>query len=93
MGLNDQDREFFLHYFSFHSYLHAEPFHQDNYCLCFSIFSTGGPVVGFSIMAPRKVPKAAFESSGQVLTGEIDRSSTGGVDPVRGCLNNPSRLG
>jgi hypothetical protein len=28
-----------------------------------------------------------------VLTGENERSSTGGVDPVWGCLNNPSRLG
>jgi hypothetical protein len=28
-----------------------------------------------------------------VLTGEIDRPSTRRVDPVRGCLNNPSRLG
>jgi hypothetical protein len=27
-----------------------------------------------------------------VLTGEIDRPSTGRVEPVRGCLNNPSRL-
>jgi hypothetical protein len=24
--------------------------------------------------------------------GEIDRPSTGRVEPVRGCLNNPSRL-
>jgi hypothetical protein len=32
------------------------------------------------------------ESWLSVLTGEIDRSSTGGVNPVRGCLNNPSRL-
>jgi hypothetical protein len=29
----------------------------------------------------------------KVLTGEIERSPTGRVDPVRGCLNNPSRLG
>jgi hypothetical protein len=28
-----------------------------------------------------------------VLTGENERSPTGRVDPVRGCLNNPSRLG
>jgi hypothetical protein len=28
----------------------------------------------------------------RVLTGEIDRPSTGRVEPVRGCLNNPSRL-
>jgi hypothetical protein len=28
-----------------------------------------------------------------VLTGEIDRPSTGRVDPVRGCLNNPRHLG
>jgi hypothetical protein len=28
----------------------------------------------------------------QMLTGEIDRPSTGRVEPVRGCLNNPSRL-
>jgi hypothetical protein len=28
-----------------------------------------------------------------LLTGEIDRLSTGRVDPVWGCLNNPSRLG
>jgi hypothetical protein len=27
-----------------------------------------------------------------MLTGEIDSSSTGGVNPVRGCLLNPSRL-
>jgi hypothetical protein len=27
-----------------------------------------------------------------VLTGEIDRPSTERVEPVRGCLNNPSRL-
>jgi hypothetical protein len=27
-----------------------------------------------------------------MLTGEIDRPSTGRVEPVRGCLNNPSRL-
>jgi hypothetical protein len=27
-----------------------------------------------------------------LLTGEIDRPSTGRVEPVRGCLNNPSRL-
>jgi hypothetical protein len=67
MGLNDQYREFFLHYFSFHFYLHAEPFHQDNHCLCFSIFSTGGPVAGFSIMAPRKMSKEAVKSSGQGL--------------------------
>jgi hypothetical protein len=26
------------------------------------------------------------------LTGEIDRQSTGRVEPVRGCLNNPSHL-
>jgi hypothetical protein len=26
------------------------------------------------------------------LTGETDRPSTGRVEPVRGCLNNPSRL-
>jgi hypothetical protein len=32
---------------------------------------------------PRDVP---------LLTGEIDRPSTGRVEPVRGCLNNPSRL-
>jgi hypothetical protein len=30
----------------------AEPFHQDNRCLCFSFFSTEDPVAGFSIMAP-----------------------------------------
>jgi hypothetical protein len=29
----------------------------------------------------------------KVLVGENELSSTGGVDPVRGCLNNPSRLG
>jgi hypothetical protein len=29
---------------------------------------------------------------GLVLTGENDRPSTGRVEPVRGCLNNPSRL-
>jgi hypothetical protein len=28
-----------------------------------------------------------------VLTGENERSPTGRVDLVRGCLNNPSRLG
>jgi hypothetical protein len=28
-----------------------------------------------------------------LLTGENERSPTGRVDPVRGCLNNPSRLG
>jgi hypothetical protein len=28
-----------------------------------------------------------------VLTGENECSPTGRVDPVRGCLNNPSRLG
>jgi hypothetical protein len=28
----------------------------------------------------------------QLLTGENDRPSTGRVEPVRGCLNNPSRL-
>jgi hypothetical protein len=27
-----------------------------------------------------------------VLAGENDRPSTGRVEPVRGCLNNPSRL-
>jgi hypothetical protein len=27
-----------------------------------------------------------------VLTGEIDRPSTERVEPVRGCLNNPSHL-
>jgi hypothetical protein len=27
-----------------------------------------------------------------LLTGEIDRPSTGRASPVRGCLNNPSRL-
>ena len=27
-----------------------------------------------------------------VLTGEIDRPPIGRVEPVRGCLNNPSRL-
>jgi hypothetical protein len=27
-----------------------------------------------------------------LLTGEIDRPSTGRVEPVRGCLNNPNRL-
>jgi hypothetical protein len=27
-----------------------------------------------------------------LLTGEIDRPSTERVEPVRGCLNNPSRL-
>jgi hypothetical protein len=27
-----------------------------------------------------------------LLTNEIDRPSTGRVDPVWGCLNNPSRL-
>jgi hypothetical protein len=27
-----------------------------------------------------------------MLTGENDRPSTGRVEPVRGCLNNPSRL-
>jgi hypothetical protein len=32
-GLNDQDREFFLHYFSSHFYLCVEPFYQDNHCL------------------------------------------------------------
>jgi hypothetical protein len=63
--LNDQDRELFLHYFSSHFYLCAEPFFQDNHCLCFSIFSTGGPVAGFSIMAPQKVPKSDVESLGQ----------------------------
>jgi hypothetical protein len=30
--------------------------------------------------------------SQEVLTGEIDRPSTGRVEPVWGCLNNPSRL-
>jgi hypothetical protein len=33
-----------------------------------------------------------FSDSIFVLTGEIDRPSTGRVEPVRGCLNNPSRL-
>jgi hypothetical protein len=28
----------------------------------------------------------------ELLTGEIDRPSTGRVEPVRGCLNNPSHL-
>jgi hypothetical protein len=28
-----------------------------------------------------------------LLTGENERSPTGRVDPVRGFLNNPSRLG
>jgi hypothetical protein len=28
----------------------------------------------------------------KLLTSEIDRPSTGRVEPVRGCLNNPSRL-
>jgi hypothetical protein len=27
-----------------------------------------------------------------LLTGENDRPSIGRVEPVRGCLNNPSRL-
>jgi hypothetical protein len=65
MGLNDQDREFFFHYFSFHFYLRVELFHQDNRCLCFFNFLIGGLVAGFSIMAPRKTSKAAVESSGQ----------------------------
>ena len=33
-----------------------------------------------------------FDKKGDVLTGEINRPSTGRVEPVRGCLNNPSRL-
>jgi hypothetical protein len=42
--------------------------------LCFSIFSTGGPVTGFSIMAPRKTSKAAINSSGQGLDVVSDTS-------------------
>jgi hypothetical protein len=38
MGLNDQDREFFLHYFNFYFYLRAKLFHQDNRYFCFLIF-------------------------------------------------------
>jgi hypothetical protein len=33
-----------------------------------------------------------YECFDTVLTGEIDRSSTGGVNPVWGCLNNPIHL-
>jgi hypothetical protein len=43
--------------------------------LCFSIFSTSGPVAGFSIMAPRKMSKAVVESSGHGLDVVSDTSS------------------
>jgi hypothetical protein len=36
--------------------------------------------------------ESGIKQQGPMLTGEIDRSSTGGVNPVRGCLINPSRL-
>jgi hypothetical protein len=34
-----------------------------------------------------------LESNGTLLMGENERSPTGRVDPVWGCVNNPSRLG
>jgi hypothetical protein len=40
----------------------------------------------------RYMSKPRKEHWTTVLTGEIDRPSTGRVEPVRGCLNNPSRL-
>jgi hypothetical protein len=33
-----------------------------------------------------------FSNIIQLLTGETVHPSTGRVEPVRGCLNNPSRL-
>jgi hypothetical protein len=32
------------------------------------------------------------EPAKELFAGENDRPSTGRVEPVRGCLNNPSRL-
>jgi hypothetical protein len=37
-------------------------------------------------------PLTPLKTTDRLLTGEIDRPSTGRVEPVRGCLNNPSRL-
>jgi hypothetical protein len=40
-----------------------------------------------------KLPRHGCRSGEtHLLMGEIDRPSTGRVEPVRGCLNNPSRL-
>jgi hypothetical protein len=33
-----------------------------------------------------------FSGLGAMLTGKFDMPSTGRIDLVRGCLNNPSRL-
>ena len=38
-----------------------------------------------------KITAMGYQGNG-LLMGEIDRPSTGRVEPVRGCLNNPSRL-
>jgi hypothetical protein len=40
----------------------------------FQICSTGGPVAGFILMAPRKMPKSTAESSGQGLDVVSDTS-------------------
>jgi hypothetical protein len=44
-----------------------------------------------STIVDLKKIRIRFEGDG-LLTGEIDRLSTERVEPVRGCLNNPSRL-
>jgi hypothetical protein len=45
---------------------------------------------------PSKIELPIFDTEEvlpkNLLTGENDRPSTGRVEPVRGCLNNPSRL-
>jgi hypothetical protein len=49
----------------------------------------------FDAFAPKlvKVVFSRYIAFTILLTGENERSPTGRVDPVRGCLNNPSRLG
>jgi hypothetical protein len=44
-----------------------------------------------SIVVDLKKRITTFEGDG-LLTGEIDHPSTERVEPVQGCLNNPSRL-
>jgi hypothetical protein len=41
---------------------------------------------GVTLFSPHNSPNA------DLLTGETVHPSTGRVEPVRGCLNNPSRL-
>ena len=68
-------------------YVMDKPYKCEDYLHLVDFFYNNGCQASLKML-----PFEAFYGR-KLLTGEIDRPSTGRVDPVWGCLNNPNPLG